>query len=497
MIHSNRWWPFVTLGSGALWALCFARRELVVAPWLALVPLCLLLGSSRPAVSGLLHGLAFWAVSISWIRPTVETYGGFPTWLSLPAFLLLALYLASYTAVFAWLASKLWRQQSVVVLFALPALWVALETIRARMLSGFPWNLAGYAWVGVPGALPASSWVGIYGVSFLVVLVNVALALAIVRRDLRLFLAPTLSVVAFLALAAWACDASLAGPESVFTSAEPGTVRLLQPNTEISTVWNEVRSRADYRQLIKMSDEACNTEATMLVWPESATWPFSYSRDPSMQHDVADLAGRGCPVLLNATTREGEEVFNSALLVGDEQASERYDKRHLVPFGEYVPWWSRLPYVDSIARVAGDFSSGTQDRLLDWGMERIGMAICFEVIFPEEVARKVRSGATLLVTITNDGWYGDSSAPWQHFRAARFRAAENRRILLRAALTGVSGVVREDGLVVEQLGVGQRGSLGDSVRGRSDRSVYNRLPWLVPILCWVGTGFAIFRVLMR
>src|SRR4029079_6934358 len=153
----------------------------------------------------------------------------------------------------------------------------------------------------------------------------------------------------------------------------------------------------------------------------------------------------GCTVLLNSVRSENGRDYNSAVLAAPDQPARFADKRHLVPFGEYVPLRSLLPFADKLARNVGDFSPSAELVLLPWGAERLGVAICFAVIFPGEVAATTRAGATLLATVTNDAWYGPTSAPWQHFRAARFRAAENRRPLLRAATTGVSGLIGADG----------------------------------------------------
>ena len=137
-------------------------------------------------------------------------------------------------------------------------------------------------------------------------------------------------------------------------------------------------------------------------------------------------------------------------------------------------------FLDTLAREAGHFTAADDLSLLSWGQERLGVAICFEITFPGEVAEAVRAGATSLVTITNDAWYGDTAAPWQHFRAVRFRAAENGRPLVRAAITGVSALVGADGDVEAQLGVFEQGVLNGWLRGRTGLTPYTRTPWLVP-----------------
>jgi apolipoprotein N-acyltransferase len=475
----------LAVASGLVWAACFVERPLLVVPWLALVPLVLLLGEPRPWLSGFLFGFAYWISSIHWIAGTLVTYGSLPRWLALIALVGLAAYLAVYCALFSALGGLLWRTSGAAVLVTLPALWVALEYFRAHMLSGFPWNLAAYSWVEVPGALPSAAWAGAYGVSFLVLLANTSIARAVVLHDWRPAVWVVLGILGILAMGAR--SSGHVGANKI-PSGEP--VRILQPNTENLADWDAEQVRRNYRGLIEQSIEACQPGA-LLVWPESAAWPLSLEEHAGLREDVKKLNERGCSVLLNSVAREGGSLHNAVYLVDSRQHVARYDKRHLVPFGEYVPLASLFPFLEKIARAAGDFAAGSSASSLRWKREGLGISICFEIVFPGEVAATVRKGASLLVTVTNDAWYGDTSAPWQHFRAARFRSAENRRPLLRAAITGVSGLIAPDGRIVKRLGVGARGVIAAPVEGRSDLTPFTRGPWLVPTVCIVASVFAI------
>ena len=187
----------------------------------------------------------------------------------------------------------------------------------------------------------------------------------------------------------------------------------------------------------------------------------------------------------------GEVYYNSAYLVDPGGIAARYDKRHLVPFGEYVPLARVFTFLGTLARNAGSYTAARDLTLLPWDGERLGTAICFEVTFPGEVADLVAAGASVLVTITNDAWYGETSAPWQHFRAARWRAAETRRPLVRSAITGVSAFVRPDGSIERLLGPGEEGILASRVAGRHGSTPFVRAPWAVPALSGVLGAFAI------
>lgn len=442
------------------------------------MPLLLALRGERAFLVGWLHGFVAWAVSVSWIVETLTIYGQLEGWLAGLALLLLAAYLGLYHALFAWLGARLWRSRLRYAWLGLPALWVLLELARGWLVTGFPWNLAAHAWLEVPGALPLSAWVGAWGVSFLVLFANVGLALA--YRARRWELAAIAVLVPALLLSVGGRWAS--GPDGEELAEETRTAVIVQPDTPNQVQFDPVRFEEDYARLLTMSFEACRPGA-LLIWPESAAWPLVHGRDPRLEADLARLAAHGCEILLNSIREDGERYYNSMLLRASDGALERYDKRHLVPFGEYVPLQSVFSFLKRIARNAGDFSPAERVDLLDWSGERFGGAICYEVVFPFEVAEAVRAGATVLVTVTNDAWYGDTAAPWQHLASARFRAAESRRWLLRAAITGVSAAIAPDGSLRGSLGVGERGTLTARFDGRTDISPFTRAPWLVPAIC--------------
>lgn len=486
-------WLAVAVAGGAVWGLAFGREPWNVASWAALAPLLLLLGApggrGRTFLLGWLHGLAAWLVAIPWIAPTLRTYGGMPRWLAVLCLLLLAGYLALFHGAFALLGRGPWRRGGLSALLAPPALWVALEWLRAHLFGGFPWNPAAHAWVDLPGALPTAAWIGAYGISFLLVLANAGIALAVVRwrRPLGWGWAAAGVLVPLLLLAVggrWAVGGG--PPHAGLWSGAP--VRLLQPDiaNAVEPDWPVIR--ANYQRVLAMSEEAC-TPGALVVWPESAAWPYSYGEDAGFRRDVEAMArSGGCTLLFNSIQpAPGGGFYNSAFVVSPEGEAVRYDKRELVPFGEYVPLAGVFSFVDKLARNAGDFLPARELTLLPWRSgepgppELLGAAICYEIVFPQQVAETVRAGASVLVTITNDAWYGDTTAPWQHYAGARFRAAESRRPLLRAAITGISAVVEPDGSERARLDPFTRGVIRTRVSGRRDLSPYTRAPWLVPL----------------
>jgi apolipoprotein N-acyltransferase len=511
-----------------LWGASFGRSPLGFGAWLTLAPLPLLLGHRRAGTLAFVHGLASWETSLYWIVPTLIQYGSlsFPVAVLLTS--ILAAFLALFSAAFGWLGGPLWRRWSgggrfALALVALPALWVALEWLRTYFLGGFPWNLAAYAWIGVPGVLPLSAFLGAYGVSFLVVLVAAAAAATFARlaggragnvagdavaraeagvarrRRRRRAWQPLLVGAAvpllLLPLAGrWSLRRAVVENERAAFAGLP--IHLLQPNVANQAGWDPGRALRDYRKVVAMAAASCRP-GVLVVWPESAGWPFEYGRDELLDRDLAALVARGCGVIFNTDTpvAPGDpHAYNSAYLLAPGAPPVRYDKRHLVPFGEYVPFERVLFFAKTVARNIGQFRPADRLTLLPWRGELLGPAICYEVVFPEETAALSQAGATILVTITNDGWYGDTAAPWQHLRAARFRAAENRRPMVRAAITGVSAVIAPDGSLLAQLGVGEQGVIRTEVAGERWMTPYARLPWLPPLASTLLAGAALVAV---
>ncbi|MEM7583875.1 MAG: apolipoprotein N-acyltransferase [Acidobacteriota bacterium] len=485
----------LAIGGAVLWSLCFTDRPSMWLPWVALAPLFLLLGRRHVVIWGALYAILLWLTSMSWIAGTLGSFGGLSSTLALVTQWLLALYLGFDQVVFVLLGSVIWRRSRagswLHTLWAIPALWVAIEWLRGVAFGRFPWNLAAYAWVDVPGALPLAAWIGSFGVSFWVALVNVGIAESCRRRRWEPAVVSVLAAMTLLVLAGRFSH----GSDRAHARRSAATdVRIIQPNNPIVHTWEA--SWEGYLRLIEMSEAECSaprlpSDRLLLVWPESAAWPHSHDTSPRLREDVARLAEQGCDVLLGSQINEGDKAFNSALLVTNEGPVAQYSKRKLVPWGEYVPLAEVLPFLGQVARNAGSFTPGTELGLMPVGDERLGLAICYEVIFPALLAEQVAAGASVLVNTTNDAWYGDTWAPHQHFRAARFRAAENRRPLIRAALTGISGLIDRRGSVDAVLGVNERGVLSARVTGSDELTPYTRLPWLVPTACALLAALAL------
>ena len=345
-------------------------------------------------------------MSLSWIPATLVTFGKLSPGVAVACSTLLAAYLALFHAAFAALGAVAWRRFRLPLapLLVLPALWVALEWLRTYLFGGFPWNLAAYAWLEVPGALPLSAWVGAYGISFLLVLANTGVALAAARLGeiLRARRRPTSWLPVVEPLAALLVPLllfALAGRWSVrqmeeraFLNAVSGVpVRLVQPNIPNQADWDPRAALANYRRLMEMTVDSCQP-GVLVVWPESAAWPFLYGRDAILDRDLARLLERGCSVVLNtsfpvppqeaakaepgtaaaADAAAAEAFHNSIFLLSPGEAPARYDKRHLVPFGEYVPFRSVFSFVGKLARERRELPRRAERPPAALGGEQLG-----------------------------------------------------------------------------------------------------------------------------
>ncbi len=498
-IHNSAW--LLVLLSAVLQILIFPLPDLYFLDWAAVAPLLiallrarepdtlqLLAGvkllPARPGQAFLLAyacGILWYAGTCYWIFNTMRQYGGVGTLAAAGLLFLFCLYLAIYHGVFGLLISLLASPDagdatnpfSRRALLLAPFAWVAVELARAR-ITGFPWNLLGISQVDNIPLAHIATVTSVYGLSFEIMVVNTALAAAFVLRTARgerskrkpLLLATAAAIVVLQA-------GRLISPPALPTD---HTARLVQQNIPVlqGGDWTKEYFEGTLRDLGRISLSAPDLNVTgqeqppaasarsvrpdLIVWPESPA-PF-YSTDPMLRDTVSNIARQAQTWMLvgslgirNAgeTPERATELFNSGSLV--DPAGEwvgRYNKMHLVPFGEYVPFKRVFGFAGGLTKEVGDFSPGTSRAALLAG-NKLGVFICYESIFPDEIRQLAANGAEVFVNISNDGWYGDSGAYAQHLKQARMRAVENDRWLLRDTNTGVTASVDPYGRVVSSI----------------------------------------------
>ena len=440
--------------------------------------------STRPLRAftfGLIAGAVYFIGTVYWTSTVVATYGQLATPVAVFAMTLLALYLALYPALTALVTSVFVARLGAVGLFLAPAAWVATEFLRGYLFGGFPWVPLGNSQVTVLPIAQLASVLGVYGLSALVALVNATLTFALLTPGrVRLKAIGAIAVV-LAAIGVWGSRRIADG--SLVRQGTPIRVGLIQGNIEQRLKWRPDEAYRIFTTYIAMTRDAVRRGAQFVVWPESAT-PFTFEEDLAGQEQLRALAREvRVPILFGSdqSARVGgqEAHYNAAFaLAADGTTAAVYRKIHLVPFGEFVPMADMLtffpPLVQSLAGFA-PFSPGESMVMLPVGSHRASTAICYEVVYPSLVRDAVQRGSELLTTITNDAWYGTSSAPYQHFAMASMRAIEHGRYLARAANTGISGVVDPYGRVVAQSAIFEQVGLVDEVRFLNGGTIYTAI----------------------
>ena len=443
---------------------------------------------------GIVSGVVYFAGTLYWITEVMVTYGGLNRPVSLTVNGLLVAYLALFPGLFSVaIVAMLMKFGSLALLLA-PTVWVTTELGRMYFLGGFPWELLGYSQTTVLPVAQLASVFGVHGLSALVASVSATVTYAIVSRGYCRWV-PVLFSVSIVALtAAWGVWRLENGV--LLKEGTPLRVGLIQGSVEQDVKWNPAMGDEILTRYLTMTRKAADNGASLVIWPESST-PFTFEDDYDGSQAIRQLAQEtGTHLLIGSTQIDRKaslRYYNAAFLVNQKGETEAvYHKMHLVPFGEYVPFRRALFFVSPLVETVADFSPGTVPVMLPVGEHLVSTAICYEIIYPGLIQRFVSGGSELLTTITNDAWYGHSSAPYQHFEQATLRAVEQGRYLVRAANTGISGVVDPYGRVIAQAGLFKRDVIMGDVRLLTRRTVYGRIGDLFAYLCVAATLAALF-----
>jgi apolipoprotein N-acyltransferase len=443
--------------SGILLAFCFPLPNLHFLVWVACAPLILaVLSEPNPSLGflwGFLTGVVFLSASLYWFIGVMRNYGGLDLPEALAAMLLFLVMFAPFWGVFGLVESLAARRSARVALVLAPFLWVALELARTYLITGFPWNLLGYA-VQPSGLEQLASVTGVYGLSFLAVVSSALLVWISLEPRLR---RPRWFAVGWIALLV-ACDIILAPPR--MPPARDLAV-LVQPNVPLNDQddvnWMPWKNPVPLERLVQMSLQAASAHRSvgnpLIVWSENSA-PFFFDQGPGLFRDAVESMARQAHafVVVNTITFAGPRETrpqNTAVVVDPSgQKVLEYHKIHLVPMGEYVPNWLRFTRMSKMTSEVSDFVPGSHYSVARTPRGSLGVFICYEDIFPQLVGRLVSPGPGVLVNISDDGWYGKSAARFQHLNMARFRAIENHRYLLRATNDGITAVIDPYGRIV-------------------------------------------------
>ncbi len=443
---------------------------------------------------GLITGLVYFLGTLYWVVNSITVYGKVPIAIGSIILLLLCLYLALYIGVFSLFFSILIKRSKLPALFFAPVIWVTLEYARSYALTGFPWSSLGYSQYRFLELIQIADITGVYGISFLVVAFNGAIFDISFykkrRREMPLFpSSPTIIGSILLALiiaitlfyGMWQLNRDEGGRRI--------RVSVVQGNIDQAKKWDIKFQRQVIDAFERLTGEVAKDSPELIVWPETSV-PFIFGLDMEHSEEIVKFEkGLNTYLLFGSTMvkdiKDGKYLMtNSAILLDpDGKVDSFYDKIHLVPYGEYVPLKKIFPFIDKLVTSIGDFIPGNRYTVFELPDARFGTVICYEIIFPGLVRKFVDRGADFIVTITNDAWFGRTSAPYQHFSMAVFRAVENRVPVVRAANTGISGFIDDKGRIIWRSGIFKEAAMTKSIAIGHKKSFYTRYGDLFSFAC--------------
>ena len=504
---------FVCSLCGFLAALAFPKPQLAPLALIGYAPLVLLISGSGPGRAfgcGLVFGAVQFGVLIHWLVDVFTVYGHMSYYLAIPAYLVPVLYKALYIGLFTLGLGLSERYLSVkpgspAWILTGSALFTGLEHFKGFFLGGLPWEPLGSALTGIPVLIQPADIVGTGGLTFLVMTVNMALAAGIVhvRQKNPARAAASAGLMVLIPALMWGYGHyRLLDLDGLVKKAEIKKAALVQASIDQSIKWNQSAIFSTVKVYSDLTIAAAGEKPWLTVWPETAM-PFAYGRHRVLTMRLQKLARELNQALLFGAAaweiQDREKVFfNRANLVGpDGKDLGHYDKVRLVPFGEYVPLRRVFPFMGKLSRAFGRYVPGKPGSLLELSGVGLGVSICYESVYPDLARGQTAAGADCLIIITNDSWFGYSSAVYQHFDQAILRAVENRRSVVRAANTGRSGFILPTGEYRSSLKLFEKGWQTGSIPLMKFKTVYTRIGDVIPWTCLAAVVLIFFAALIK
>jgi apolipoprotein N-acyltransferase len=502
--------------SGLALAAAFPKFDLNLFAWVAFVPLFFVIERqplSRVFGYSWLQGFICFAGSLYWIVTTLHNFADVPTALAVLPMLLLAAIMALYTAAAICSGEFIARALAIPAVVTVPITWVAVEWVRSYFPIGFPWNLLGYAAYRNLELIQFAEITGVYGVSGLIMFFNVVTYAVLFQVYPRRVQTLGLGVLTGTMAAALIFGSWRIHELSAVTPAGSLSVAMVQGDIPQSIKWDPRFLETSFEVYRAQSEAAARRGANLIVWPEAAAtfffqptdqYPARFADDAAYRQRLLALAAQtGDPILFGAPALGVEDnrvgFYNRAYLVsGAGKVEGWYDKIQLVPFGEYVPLRKLLGgFVNRVVAGFGDMFAGREQTLFEVHGAKLAVLICYESVFPDLTRTAVKRGADILVNITNDAWYGKSSAPYQLLAMAAMRSVETKVPMVRVANTGISAVIQPDGTITARTPLFKRGTETQHVYWRPEVTAYAHVGDVFAELCLALTIVAIALSIWR
>lgn len=486
---------FLPFLSAIMLILSFAPFDLFFLTWVSFLPFFFFLYKAQDSRTvfkgGLVFGFLYFLGNVYWIYHSLYFYGSVPLILSYVLVGLLALYLALYPAFFALIYKNLLKNNLPTSFYA-PFIWISFEVLRTYLFTGFPWAILGYSQYKFLIINQIADITGIYGISYLILLFNCLIFDLLILKKLKTRY-PLISYIPVVL--------STAGIVIIFAlTIIYGVTKLNEPidgqNLKVAVIQGSIpqNEKWDFNKINEILNiyknltiKAKSYNPQLVIWPETAI-PFIYEKNKYFTSDLVNFVKGQNIYLLVGTIMERQEnkYTNSAVLIDSNGVTAYfYDKIHLVPFGEYVPLRKILFFIDKLTVGIGDYQSGSSYNLAVTPFGKFATLICYESIFPGQVRKFYQKGGNFIVNITNDGWFGKTSGPYQHFSMAVFRAIENRKPLIRAANSGISGFIDSKGRIINKTKLFERTYLVENIQENEKISFYIKYGDIFAYLCIV------------
>ena len=485
------------LTAALCYALVFPKAQIAFLAFGFLVPLLLAIESKKPAARFRIFfyfSFVSYLIILYWIPRVMVKYGGTSWTLGMIGLIALSVYLSVFSGLAGMLIGNFLQNGSPRwAVFWIPTIWVAKDLAIEKVFGGFPWCLAGYSQYKDIWFAQLAEIGGIHLVTFLLIGINVLLFRLWQTKSKKILLALLTVFLAVHAGGYW-----LLKNNAARTAAIPfHQAGIIQPNSNHDQTFDFVLIKTTLERLFEASRRLKKSGAEFVIWPEF-TVPIYPLQTPYFKKQLVEFSRDQAPLFAGFTDYQGSErVFNSMMLFNGLQI-EKYDKVHLTPFGEYVLFRRLLFFVKKITDEIGDFTPGDRVHNIAFAGHRFSTPICYEVIYPQLVRTMIAHGGEVIITISNDSWFGKSSAPYQHLAMAVFRCIENRRFLLRSTSNGISALVDPAGRIRHQSPLHQPDEFLARFQYLKGETIFTRWGYLFPYLCFLLTlGLCLWRMVVK